>query len=42
VTFAGFMAPFMYWEVGDRFQNMYFAAKNGNWGLAFHMSNTSR
>ncbi len=25
-------------EVGDRFQNMYFAAKNGNWGLAFYMS----
>ena len=22
-------------EVGDRFQNMYFAAKGGNWGLAF-------
>jgi hypothetical protein len=25
-------------EVGDRFQNMYFAAKDGNWGLAFYMS----
>ena len=25
-------------EVGDRFQNMYFAAKNGNWGLAAYMS----
>src|SRR5574341_1756153 len=25
-------------EVGDRFQNMYFAAKSGNWGLAFYMS----
>jgi hypothetical protein len=25
-------------EVGDRFQNMYFAAQNGNWGLAFYMS----
>ena len=25
-------------EVGDRFQNMYFAAKNGNWALAFYMS----
>lgn len=25
-------------EVGDRFQNMYFAAKAGNWGLAFYMS----
>ena len=25
-------------EVGDRFQNMYFAAKEGNWGLAFYMS----
>ena len=25
-------------EVGDRFQNMYFAAKCGNWGLAFYMS----
>jgi hypothetical protein len=25
-------------EVGDRFQNMYFAAKGGNWGLAFYMS----
>src|SRR5574341_260976 len=25
-------------EVGDRFQNMYFAAKQGNWGLAFYMS----
>jgi len=25
-------------EVGDRFQNMYFAAKRGNWGLAFYMS----
>ena len=25
-------------EVGDRFQNMSFAAKGGNWGLAFYMS----
>jgi hypothetical protein len=25
-------------EVGDRFQNMYFAAKGGNWGLAYYMS----
>lgn len=25
-------------EAGDRFQNMYFAAKGGNWGLAFYMS----
>lgn len=25
-------------EVGDRFQNMYFAAKAGNWGLAYYMS----
>lgn len=25
-------------EVGDRFQNMYFAAKEGNWGLAYYMS----
>ena len=25
-------------EVGDRFQNMYFAAKSGNWGLAYYMS----
>ncbi len=25
-------------EVGDRFQNMYFAAKGGNWGLALYMS----
>lgn len=25
-------------EVGDRFQNMYFAAKNGNWALAAYMS----
>ena len=25
-------------EVGDRFQNIYFAAKGGNWGLAFYMS----
>jgi uncharacterized membrane protein len=25
-------------EVGDRFQNMYHAAKGGNWGLAFYMS----
>lgn len=25
-------------EVGDRFDNMYFAAKNGNWGLAAYMS----
>src|SRR5215470_8841437 len=25
-------------EVGDRYQNMYFAAKDGNWGLAFYMS----
>ncbi len=25
-------------EVGDRFQNMYFAAKQGNWGLAAYMS----
>lgn len=25
-------------EVGARFQNMYFAAKGGNWGLAFYMS----
>lgn len=25
-------------EVGDRFQNMYFAAKQGNWGLAYYMS----
>ena len=23
-------------EVGDRFQNMYFAAKGGNWALAAH------
>lgn len=25
-------------EVGDRFQNMYFAANKGNWGLAAYMS----
>jgi len=25
-------------EVGDRFQNMYFAAKEGNWALAYYMS----
>jgi hypothetical protein len=25
-------------EVGDRFQNIYFTAKGGNWGLAFCMS----
>jgi hypothetical protein len=25
-------------EVGDRFQNMYFAAEKKNWGLAFYMS----
>lgn len=25
-------------EVGDRFDNMYFAAKNGNWALAAYMS----
>ena len=25
-------------EVGDRWQNMYFAAKGGNWGLAAYMS----
>jgi hypothetical protein len=25
-------------EVGDRFQNMYFAAKTGNWALAYYMS----
>ncbi len=25
-------------EVGDRFQNMYWAAKGGNWGLAAYMS----
>jgi len=25
-------------EVGDRFQNMYFAAKSGNWALANYMS----
>jgi hypothetical protein len=25
-------------EVGDRFQNMYFAAEGGNWGLAYYMS----
>ena len=25
-------------EVGDRFQNMYFAAKDGNWALAYYMS----
>jgi hypothetical protein len=25
-------------EVGDRFQNIYFAAKAGNWGLAYYMS----
>ena len=25
-------------EVGDRFQNMFFAAKGGNWGLAAYMS----
>jgi hypothetical protein len=25
-------------EVNDRFQNMYFAAKGGNWGLAAYMS----
>ena len=25
-------------EVGDRFQNIYFAAQGGNWGLAFYMS----
>src|SRR4051794_39888141 len=24
-------------EVGDRFQNMYFAAKDGNWALAAYM-----
>jgi hypothetical protein len=25
-------------EVGDRFQNMYFAAEKKNWGLAYYMS----
>src|SRR3954453_20839103 len=25
-------------EVGDRFQNMYFAANQGNWALAAYMS----
>ncbi|MEW6714339.1 MAG: hypothetical protein AB1306_04540 [Nitrospirota bacterium] len=25
-------------EVGDRFQNIYFAAKGGNWGLAAYMA----
>ena len=25
-------------EVGDRFQDMYFAAEGGNWGLAAYMS----
>lgn len=25
-------------EVGDRFQNIYFAAEGGNWGLAAYMS----
>ena len=25
-------------EVGDRFQNIYFAAKDGNWALAAYMS----
>ena len=25
-------------EVGDRFQNMYYAARGGNWGLAAYMS----
>ena len=25
-------------EVGDRFQNMYFAAKDGNWALAAYMA----
>ena len=25
-------------EVGDRYQNMYFVAKGGNWALAFYMS----
>ena len=25
-------------EVGDRFQNIYFAAKDGNWALADYMS----
>jgi hypothetical protein len=25
-------------EVGDRFQNMYFAAQGGNWGLAYYMA----
>jgi hypothetical protein len=25
-------------EVGDRFQNMYFAAEGGNWALAAYMS----
>ena len=25
-------------EVGDRFQNIFFAAKGGNWGLAAYMS----
>jgi hypothetical protein len=25
-------------EVGDRYQNIYFAAMDGNWGLAFYMS----
>ena len=25
-------------EVGDRFQNMYYAAKDGNWALAAYMS----
>src|SRR5881628_274858 len=25
-------------EVGDRFQNIYFAAKGGNWALAAYMS----
>lgn len=27
-------------EVGDRFQNMYFAAQGGNWGLAAYMLST--
>ncbi len=25
-------------EIGARFQNMYFAAQGGNWGLAYYMS----
>jgi hypothetical protein len=27
-------------EVGDRFQNIYFAAQGGNWGLVFTCPNT--